>query len=113
MIIFLPLNRDNQTLIFQVVMLTLLTGRSNTIKLKTTKLSLKGLANLFSGPGIYLNQLISNFLGLQIHQDKLTISPAIPKDLNGLEVRFKLEAKDILVSYIHSDEIFKLEWCRV
>ena len=73
-------------------------------KVKNNKIEFKGGWRIYSsGPGIYLNQLISNFLGLQIHQDKLTISPAIPKDLNGLEVRFKLEAKDILVSYIHSD----------
>ncbi|MDD3924841.1 MAG: hypothetical protein PHP11_07070, partial [Erysipelotrichaceae bacterium] len=73
-------------------------------KVINNKVEFKGGWRIYSsGPGIYLNQFVSNFLGLQIHQEKLVISPVIPKDLDGLEVRLKLQAKDILISYVHSE----------
>lgn len=39
-----------------------------------------------SGPGIYLNQLVSSVLGLRRQFDALVVDPVLPRDLDGLTV---------------------------
>ena len=41
-----------------------------------------------SGPGIYLNQLISNILGLRITKDSIIIDPVLSEELDGLELEY-------------------------
>ncbi|CAM4442460.1 cellobiose phosphorylase [Paenibacillus macerans] len=41
-----------------------------------------------SGPGIYMNQLISNCLGLRRHGEDLVIDPVLPPHLDGLRFDF-------------------------
>ena len=37
-----------------------------------------------SGPGIFLNQLVSNVLGLRAHYDDRVFDPVLPMDADGL-----------------------------
>jgi cellobiose phosphorylase len=43
-----------------------------------------------SGPGIYMNQLISNCLGIRFHAGDLIIDPVLPEKLDGMQFKFKL-----------------------
>ena len=52
-----------------------------------------------SGPGIYMNQLISNCLGIRLDGDDLIIDPVLPNELNGLEFQFYVKEK--LVNFIY------------
>lgn len=50
-----------------------------------------------SGPGIYLNQLISNILGIRITSDSIIIDPVLSEELDGLELEYNY--KDIPVKW--------------
>jgi cellobiose phosphorylase len=57
--------------------------------LRKGKVAVKGGWRLYSsGPGIYLNQLIANFLGIKTIEDQLYIDPILPISCNGLEFEF-------------------------
>lgn len=80
-------------------------------KLRTGDIKVKGGWRVYSsGPGIYLNQMISNFLGIKIHFGNLLIDPQIPEYLDGLEFKYKYMDKEILVKYIikKNDQIKKV-----
>ncbi|WP_311775176.1 amylo-alpha-1,6-glucosidase [Alkalihalobacillus sp. TS-13] len=53
-----------------------------------------------SGPGIYMNQLISNALGIRIEDGRLIIDPVLSDELNGL--RFEFRVLDRPVAFIYS-----------
>ncbi|MCA9501186.1 MAG: hypothetical protein KC588_18485, partial [Nitrospira sp.] len=58
-----------------------------------------------SGPGILINQIVSNFLGLRLWYNDVVIDPVLPKQLNGLRFDFSLDEKPITVIYsIAGDE---------
>ncbi|KIL52915.1 GH36-type glycosyl hydrolase domain-containing protein [Jeotgalibacillus campisalis] len=57
-----------------------------------------------SGPGIYMNQLISNALGLRHQGDSLLIDPVLPSSLDGLEFTYKLYEKPVTIHYHLSKE---------
>jgi len=48
-----------------------------------------------SGPGIYLNQLISNVLGLRTHFDDVVFDPVLPPDADGLTFAFEYLGRPI------------------
>ncbi|MFF2446377.1 GH36-type glycosyl hydrolase domain-containing protein [Neobacillus sp. NPDC058068] len=52
-----------------------------------------------SGPGIYMNQLISNCLGIRHHDGDLIIDPVLPKTLDGLKFTFMLNGKPVRFIY--------------
>ncbi|WP_078379046.1 GH36-type glycosyl hydrolase domain-containing protein [Sutcliffiella halmapala] len=52
-----------------------------------------------SGPGIYMNQLISNCLGIRKHGGDLVIDPVLPEKLNGLTFEFNFNGHDISFVY--------------
>lgn len=52
-----------------------------------------------SGPGIYMNQLISNCLGIRFEAGSLIIDPVLPKALDGLHFTFKI--KDFPVTFVY------------
>ncbi|ALC91404.1 cellobiose phosphorylase [Bacillus sp. FJAT-18017] len=55
-----------------------------------------------SGPGIYMNQLISNCLGIRFQDTDLIIDPILPEQFNGLH--FDFEILDVPVTFVyHSD----------
>ncbi|WMJ86719.1 GH36-type glycosyl hydrolase domain-containing protein [Anaerocolumna sp. MB42-C2] len=72
--------------------------------LKAGEIPVKGGWRLYSsGPGIYLNQLVSNILGIRFLKDALILDPVLPENLNGLSLTFKCFGKDIAFHYhIHS-----------
>ncbi len=58
-------------------------------KIKTGDVRVKAGWRVYSsGPGIYLNQLISNALGIRIYRGKMEIDPVLPAELNGLNFKF-------------------------
>ncbi|MDR0136375.1 cellobiose phosphorylase [Metabacillus idriensis] len=52
-----------------------------------------------SGPGIYMNQLISNCLGIRQVQGDLVIDPVIPQRLDGLKFQFEYMGRQIMFTY--------------
>lgn len=58
-------------------------------KLREGSIPVKGGWRLYSsGPGIYLNQLISNILGIRFAKEGIVIDPVLPKELDGLEFHY-------------------------
>ncbi|MGK2852378.1 MAG: GH36-type glycosyl hydrolase domain-containing protein [Candidatus Limnocylindrales bacterium] len=60
-------------------------------RLKSGKVGVKGGWRVYSsGPGIYLNQLISNVLGLRLAFDDVVFDPVLPARADGLTFDFEL-----------------------
>ncbi len=60
--------------------------------LKTGEVKVKGGWRIYSsGPGIYLNQLIGNFLGIKFENGNMILDPVLPESLLGLKVNFTLD----------------------
>ncbi|MDR4481728.1 MAG: amylo-alpha-1,6-glucosidase [Nitrospirales bacterium] len=74
--------------------------------LRAGKIQVKGGWRIYSsGPGILINQIVSNFLGLRLWYNDVVIDPVLPKQLNGLRFDFSLDEKPITVIYsIAGDE---------
>jgi cellobiose phosphorylase len=54
-------------------------------ELKDGRAQVKGGWRIYSsGPGIYINQLVSNFLGVRYWMDQVVLDPVLPAELNGL-----------------------------
>ena len=57
-----------------------------------------------SGPGILLNQLISNVLGLRLEKDTVILDPVLPKKLDGLIFHYEIHNIPVQIIYdIQSD----------
>jgi cellobiose phosphorylase len=68
-------------------------------RLREGRLSVKGGWRIYSsGPGIFINQIIANFLGLRDYYEYVVIDPVLPKSLNGL--RFAFEANERSVTHV-------------
>ncbi|WP_175987689.1 GH36-type glycosyl hydrolase domain-containing protein [Bacillus sp. Marseille-Q1617] len=52
-----------------------------------------------SGPGIYMNQLISNALGVRQEGEDLVIDPVLPEHLDGLTFEFKYNHRPVTFVY--------------
>lgn len=52
-----------------------------------------------SGPGIYMNQLISNCLGIRLDGEDLIIDPVLSRNLDGLEFQFTVKRQPITFIY--------------
>jgi len=69
-------------------------------KLKTGEIDVKGGWRIYSsGPGIYLNQLIGNVLGIRISNKDLVIDPVLPDELYGLKFHYTYLGKPLEVTY--------------
>lgn len=69
-------------------------------KLKTGEVAVKGGWRVYSsGPGIYLNQLITNVLGIRVFFDHYVFDPVLPTELDGLRLTYRLEDKDVTIVY--------------
>ncbi|MBY6037652.1 cellobiose phosphorylase [Fictibacillus nanhaiensis] len=79
-------------------------------ELKDGHVKVKGGWRIYSsGPGIYMNQFISNCLGIRPHGENLIIDPVLPHDMNGLEFQFMVDEKPVTFVYRkRSDEEEKL-----
>jgi 1,2-beta-oligoglucan phosphorylase len=57
-----------------------------------------------SGPGIYINQLITHVLGIRIEHQNIIIDPVLPKKLNGLTVTYHYHQRPLEITFIHGLE---------
>jgi 1,2-beta-oligoglucan phosphorylase len=59
-----------------------------------------------SGPGIYMNQLISNCLGIRIAAGDLVIDPVLPQKFDGLQFHFMLMGHPVtFVYHLHGHNV--------
>lgn len=74
--------------------------QENFDKLRTGDIPVKGGWRIYSsGPGIYLNQLVSNVLGFRLTADKVILDPVLPTDVSGLEFNYMFESHPITVKF--------------
>ncbi|MGL5296702.1 MAG: GH36-type glycosyl hydrolase domain-containing protein [Culicoidibacterales bacterium] len=79
--------------------------QENFDKLRTGDIPVKGGWRIYSsGPGIYLNQLVSNVLGFRLTADKVILDPVLPSDVSGLQFNYMFEAHPITVEYIFTTD---------
>ncbi|GGF59286.1 hypothetical protein GCM10010912_00580 [Paenibacillus albidus] len=75
-------------------------AQENFGKLRTGDVAVKGGWRIYSsGPGIYMNQLISNALGIRAEGGDLIIDPVLPESLDGM--RFCFEYAEAKVDFIY------------
>lgn len=75
--------------------------QENFNKLRTGEVDVKGGWRIYSsGPGIYLNQLVSNILGIRFEAEDLILDPVIPTDLDGLN--FEYEIYNTKVKFVYN-----------
>ncbi len=79
-------------------------------KVRTGKIGVKGGWRVYSsGPGIYLNQLISNCLGVRVLNNDLVLDPVLPNKLDGLKFNYQFDGKDLEITYhIKTNQINKV-----
>ena len=69
-------------------------------KLRDGSAPVKGGWRIYSsGPGIYMNQLISNALGIRRDAQDLVIDPVLPAEKDGLEFTFNIDGKPVTFAY--------------
>lgn len=79
-------------------------------KLRIGSIPVKGGWRIYSsGPGIYMNQLISNVLGIRKESDAVIIDPILPRELDGLTLNFELCNKVIQIKYHYHKDIELIE----
>jgi cellobiose phosphorylase len=65
-------------------------------RLRSGRVGVKGGWRVYSsGPGIYMNQLISNVLGLRSWFDDLIIDPVLPRGANGLTFDVERDGRQV------------------
>ncbi|MGM1049114.1 MAG: GH36-type glycosyl hydrolase domain-containing protein [Bacillota bacterium] len=74
-------------------------------ELRSGRVPVKGGWRIYSsGPGIYMNQLISNALGIREAGGDLVIDPVLPQSLHGLQFQFQYAGAPVTFSY-HVDGV--------
>lgn len=74
-------------------------------KLRTGDVQVKGGWRIYSsGPGIYMNQLISNALGIRQEEEDLVLDPVLPVSLDGLHFDFQFAGQKVTFVYHLSGE---------
>lgn len=69
--------------------------------LKTGEVGVKGGWRVYSsGPGIYVNQIISHFLGIRVNGDNLVLDPVIAPSLDGLQVSYEVLGHKLNITYV-------------
>lgn len=69
-------------------------------KLYDGSVSVKGGWRIYSsGPGIYLNRLICNILGIRAERNTLLIDPVLPLEMDGLTFHFECFGTDYIFQY--------------
>ncbi|OPH56433.1 cellobiose phosphorylase [Paenibacillus ferrarius] len=69
-------------------------------ELKAGRVAVKGGWRIYSsGPGIYMNQLISNVLGIRLDGSDLVIDPVLPEQLDGLRFDFMVKGSPVKFTY--------------
>ncbi|MFL2124328.1 GH36-type glycosyl hydrolase domain-containing protein [Marinilactibacillus psychrotolerans] len=57
-----------------------------------------------SGPGIYMNQLVSNALGIRIQDKNLVLDPVLTKEMDGLAVEYYYDDKPLIIKYHYNEQ---------
>lgn len=74
-------------------------------KLKEDQITVRGGWRIYSsGPGIYINQLLQNCLGIRIMNSKLEIDPVITPKLNGLRLSLFHNNYQLVFEYIVAND---------
>lgn len=69
-------------------------------ELRKGEVQVKGGWRIYSsGPGIYMNQLISNCLGIRMEAGDLVIDPILPLELDGLKFQYSVLGHSIQFEY--------------
>ncbi|MEK8127653.1 glycosyl hydrolase family 65 protein [Paenibacillus filicis] len=69
-------------------------------ELKEGSVEVKGGWRIYSsGPGIYMNQLISGVLGIRVDGGDLVVDPVLPEELDGLRFEFKVKGHPVVFIY--------------
>lgn len=69
-------------------------------ELKDGAVPVKGGWRIYSsGPGIYMNQLISNVLGIRMEGGDLVLDPVLPQELDGLQFDFQVVGRPVTFIY--------------
>jgi len=69
-------------------------------RIKSGRVGVKGGWRVYSsGPGIYINQLISNVLGLRTYFDDVVLDPVLPRGADGLTFDFAYEGRPVRYLY--------------
>jgi 1,2-beta-oligoglucan phosphorylase len=69
-------------------------------KVRLGKVKVKAGWRLYSsGPGIYLQTLIQQWLGIRVKQNQLLIDPQIPSSLAGLNVEFHFQGRSLTMAF--------------
>jgi cellobiose phosphorylase len=69
-------------------------------RIKSGRVGVKGGWRVYSsGPGIYINQLISNVLGVRTWFDDVVLDPVLPKAADGLTFDFEYEGRQVRYLY--------------
>lgn len=71
-------------------------AQENFGKLREGNVNVKGGWRIYSsGPGIYLNQLITNVLGIREDAKTIVLDPILPQSLDGLRMEYKIFGKKV------------------
>jgi len=69
-------------------------------ELKQGAVAVKGGWRIYSsGPGIYMNQLISNVLGIRLVGGDLVLDPVLPRELDGLQFAYQVKGRSVTFTY--------------
>ena len=69
-------------------------------RIRTGRVGVKGGWRVYSsGPGIYINQVISNVLGLRTYFDDVVLDPVLPRRADGLTFDFEYEGRPVRYLY--------------
>ncbi|MGX7132056.1 GH36-type glycosyl hydrolase domain-containing protein [Enterococcus songbeiensis] len=75
-------------------------AQENFDRLKEGTVEVKGGWRIYSsGPGIYLNQLITNILGIRSDADHYLFDPVLPVKLDGLRMTYQLGDKPVTIHF--------------
>jgi cellobiose phosphorylase len=76
-------------------------------RVRTGRVEVKGGWRVYSsGPGIYINQLISNVLGLRTYFDDVVLDPVLPRRADGLTFDFEYQGRPVRYLYHVSGDGF-------
>jgi len=83
-------------------------------RLRTGRVGVRGGWRTYSsGPGIYINQLISNVLGLRTYFDDVVLDPVLPMRADGLTFDFEFQGRPIRYLYHVAGDGFSPREARV
>ncbi|WP_303753697.1 cellobiose phosphorylase [Enterococcus sp. S86.2] len=75
-------------------------AQENFGKLRDGSVDVKGGWRIYSsGPGIYLNQLLTNVLGLREDSKTIVLDPVLPAELDGLKVNYALADAPVAITF--------------